>query len=498
MTSLFDKKKKNNVIMVLSAGVFLGFNLILLITQFISKSWIAGIMFLLETVILVGLYITLFKIKYKTRDISEISIDIMNDCPESVMIIVPHPDDELNIAGILIRNMLLLKKTVYIVFSSNFDAYGNEESEKRYKEVNKLYSYLGIPLENIFYLGFPSQHYFDQNEEKKYIDNDKMYCRQIYKNVSKYINENDVEATESSLIDQIVKLIDIIRPELVVGVDRDSNIDHIFLSDAIDKALENIKGLDDRYHPKVFKGFSYATSWMGRKDFYYNINVEKTLQNFNGSSELDKYKWDQRIRIPYLQSSDLGLSLRSSLFYKLYSFYSSQNALSHMNQLVNSDEVFWEIDSNPHIMNEFIKFINYDSGNYVYHIFLKKTEIVKIGISNIYGERKELNKFQFSVEFNNKEIKFIPQNNSLIMFNSEFVGNYKIKCYLNCNCIDSINISVISEAGMKALDFLRKYEKILDWYLLRLRYIFYKRKRKNISNKKELDSFLGGHCERNR
>ena len=69
-----------------------------------------------------------------------------------VLVLVPHEDDEINLAGSMIVNFINLGAEVYVCFSTNGDY--QISAEVRLKEAANSLVVLGCKKENIFFLGY--------------------------------------------------------------------------------------------------------------------------------------------------------------------------------------------------------------------------------------------------------------------------------------------------------------------------------------------------------
>ena len=81
-----------------------------------------------------------------------------NFSAKKVMVLVPHEDDEINLAGGVIEEYLKHGSEVYIVFSTNGDGDERHDMSKlgnvRIGEAIKALSVLGVPEKNIVFLGY--------------------------------------------------------------------------------------------------------------------------------------------------------------------------------------------------------------------------------------------------------------------------------------------------------------------------------------------------------
>ena len=234
---------------------------------------------------------------------------------KKILIIVPHPDDELNIAGIVINNHNN-KDNIWILYTTNFDIYGEAEVRKRYKELQKLRRYIGIPDSNILFLGF---HVYDG------IRNQYAYSLPG----TKAVLDGELE-TEEALKIGIKKVIEEIKPDIIYSIDCDEHSDHKRTSAAVDAiANEFVKGAKHYWDiPLFFKGFAYATSWSSYNDFYESNNSTRCLEC--GGNTIAPYDWESRIRIPYINYRDYSRFLSKCWLKGAYLCYRSQNVYSHI------------------------------------------------------------------------------------------------------------------------------------------------------------------------
>lgn len=71
-----------------------------------------------------------------------------------VLLIAPHQDDEVLAAGGLMHRLKKNGDDVSVLFATNGDYRGPEVALMRYSESCKALDHLGIPKDNIFYLGY--------------------------------------------------------------------------------------------------------------------------------------------------------------------------------------------------------------------------------------------------------------------------------------------------------------------------------------------------------
>lgn len=71
---------------------------------------------------------------------------------KNVMVIVPHQDDEINVAGATIKNYINGGSDVIVVFTTNGDYYGL--GKVRIDEAINAMEKLGVKSENVVFLGY--------------------------------------------------------------------------------------------------------------------------------------------------------------------------------------------------------------------------------------------------------------------------------------------------------------------------------------------------------
>lgn len=396
---------------------------------------------------------------------------------QKLLVVVPHPDDELNIAGVLMRNVLFRQGQVYIIYTTNFDVYGKKTAQIRLKEIKKLCKKLSIPSDNIFYMGYQaSLHHGDQRTD----DEKFTYALGKEETCAKKIFGKEVLQTLDNMENMLYEIISAIQPDIICGIDRDSHEDHRIASVALEHVISRMFRENKPQLPLVLKGFSYATAWMSVPDFYANESyLNSSIINDNNSSDTNQYDWEARVRIPYINGADLGHTLRSSYLYKCYAAYMSQNALSHMNQVINGDQVFWVSNSHGNELFfsgtemiadnkiSYYKIASYPQKDFLYEVFCEFDKRYQVCIVNEYNKIEEDTEVRcFFVE---KGIEKELSSKDGV-YTVRLQGNRaSIICKKGNELVDSI--ALYSNRSLKYFvsNLLKDCEIILDWYLKRYR-----------------------------
>ena len=271
---------------------------------------------------------------------------------KDVMIIVPHQDDEINIAGGLIEQYVDGGSEVSVVFTTTGD-YVTDPNIRAAEVVNVLTT-LGVKQENIYYLGFGDRwtpQTIDGTEVGHIynsVDPNMVWTSHhgktaTYSTESIAAYQDSLPYTRNNYLNSLQSLIAEKMPDTIFAIDYDSHTDHRATSLFFEEAMGNILALEPDYHPTVYKGFAYGTAWTAEDDFFSSGNPLSTvhprerLWNFAAYG----YRWDQRERFP-MSESNLNWVLMNNSVYRSFSQYRSQFAFAFTPLVLNNDKVFWE------------------------------------------------------------------------------------------------------------------------------------------------------------
>lgn len=270
---------------------------------------------------------------------------------KNVMVIVPHQDDEINIAGGLIEQYVDGGSQITVVFTTIGDYV--TDPNIRAAEVVQVLTTLGVKQENIHYLGF-GDHWTPQiidGTEVGHIYNSPdpdLLWTSYHDKTATYDTESipsyqATPYTRSNYLNSLQSLIHEKMPDTIFAIDYDSHTDHRATSLFFEEALGNILALEPNYHPTVYKSFAYGTAWTAVDDFYDSINLLSTVHPKERTWTYAAYgfRWEQRERFP-LSQTNLNWVLMNNSVYRSLSQYRSQFAFAYSPLVLNGDKVFWE------------------------------------------------------------------------------------------------------------------------------------------------------------
>jgi LmbE family N-acetylglucosaminyl deacetylase len=278
---------------------------------------------------------------------------------KTAMVIVPHEDDEINVAGTMIKTLTNSNCNVIVVFTNSGDKIS---AEQRIPEAIQSCRILGVKEDNIIFLGYPN----DWNKAKyghiyQAPDNVVITSSNGYSKTSGTVSHPDYSTkryghplnySRANILRNIKDVILDYKPELIFCVGFDSHPDHRAASLLVEEAMGIILKEKDDYCPEVYKGFAYNTAWTAESDFY-KLNMKSTVKpnqyilNSNYDMDEPQYNWKDRVRYPVLNEV-LTHSLFTNIIYKSLISHKSQKPLvvTNASKIINSDKVFWYRSTN--------------------------------------------------------------------------------------------------------------------------------------------------------
>lgn len=273
---------------------------------------------------------------------------------KSVLILVPHPDDEINVAGSLIYDLVREKYQIFVMYSTNGDYYG-EEGSIRIKEAIRALGVLGVRKENIIFLGYgdcwnSKLHIYNADAEQVMMSHGGFTHTYGIKEHPEYAYIKDKVHrlyTRSNMKADIKSVILDILPETIIAVDFDNHPDHRALSLLFEEVMGELLKEKEDYRPIVLKKFAYAGVYMGEKD-YANVPMKETQRPqhdklLDPRYELDMpaYRWQERIQL-YVGEEARTKNIKDNILYKAGKEHASQNFKEHIEQIANADIVYWQ------------------------------------------------------------------------------------------------------------------------------------------------------------
>ena len=315
----------------------------------------------------------------------------------SVMFIVPHEDDEINMAGATIYGAIQEGLEVYVVFLTNGDY--EYTFDVRCNETYQMAKEIGLPQENIIFLGFGD-----------FIGHEIIYNKSAV--ITSHANHNQTYV--ESVIDAILHF----KPDTIIATDYDTHVDHRLCAFAVESAMEWIIKHTE-FRPQLLKGFAYATGYETIDDYYSNhllstVINKKALPTDEFSTGNPTLSWIHRLRISVPQACREKKLIQNPIF-KAMASHVSQQGYKRGSRLINGDQLFWKrrtdnialhaditvSSGNANYLNDFLRFNTvdvksnvYDVNNYMWmpsvddterKVHISFTKITQIQVIQLFG-----------------------------------------------------------------------------------------------------------------
>ena len=261
-----------------------------------------------------------------------------------VLILAPHPDDEINIAGNMILTLAAAKAEIFVAYSTNGDF--EQTAEIRAKEAVDALKILGVPRERIIFLGYGDGHKLSETPAQSPAGHIETYAAEGFVDYAKKIFGRHSPYTRQNFKRDLKSLLLELRANIIFCVDFDSHPDHRTLSILFEEALGEILSERSDYRPEVYKKFAYATAFTAAADFYAPnlLSTRKPKLGETDTYDFDfidraNYVWENRIRFPVMHSQTLlkGNPVAEAVF-----AHKSQRNEWNALRILNSDEIFFE------------------------------------------------------------------------------------------------------------------------------------------------------------
>ena len=271
---------------------------------------------------------------------------------KKVLVLVPHQDDEINIAGCLFETLHHHNVEVTVVFSTNGDSFPLLAST-RYDEAVKVKGIL--PYNRIIYLGYGDEykgaHIYDLRDggtaislsgrkETYFPGKGAEFCWGKNGSHHSYTRNN----FKKDIRDVIIELL----PDVIICVDLDSHPDHRCLSLLFDEVMGEVLKEAYNYRPLILKKFAYLGVWLGANDFF-DTTVNDTKGIILGKEVSSyPYSWDSRFRLTVPDNYYSLFFWRTPIFKAINCYKTQSITLNEKNsgllsfpKIVNRDMVFW-------------------------------------------------------------------------------------------------------------------------------------------------------------
>lgn len=252
---------------------------------------------------------------------------------DTLLVIVPHQDDEINTAGATIVGAIEEGVDVHIAYMTNGD--WDYEVPLRNCEALHVANYLGIPSCNVHFLNYPDCGSADIS-----------VYEQCYRG-NQGINNTNIcyrgrHISWHTLTEDIKKLITVVNPTCIISTGFDSHRDHRQCETSVLEVIQSLWQQGSKI--KLYTGFAYGTAYESIDDWFsphlYSTKMNPLVLDPHQTTPSDNLNWNDRIRIPIPASCQQRHMISNPLYIAL-GFHISQAAYRRSMRIINSDQVFW-------------------------------------------------------------------------------------------------------------------------------------------------------------
>ena len=261
-----------------------------------------------------------------------------------ILILAPHPDDEINIAGNMILTLAAAKAEIFVAYSTNGDF--EQSADVRAQEAVNALKILGVQSEKIIFLGYGDGHKLSDNPTQSPAGHTETYAAKNFVDYAKKIFGRHSSYTRKNFKRDLKNLLLELRANIIFCVDFDNHPDHRTLSILFEEVLGEILSERSDYRPEVYKKFAYATAFTAAADFYAPnlLSTRKPKLGETDTYDFDfvdraNYLWENRVRFPVVNSRTIlkGNPIADAIF-----AHKSQRNEWNALRILNSDEIFFE------------------------------------------------------------------------------------------------------------------------------------------------------------
>ena len=263
-----------------------------------------------------------------------------------ILVLAPHPDDEINVAGSVIVTFSRLGAEVFVAYSTNGDF--NQSADLRAAEALRSLEILGVARDHVIWLGYGDTYnntgkphvFYAETPTQSPAGHSETYAPSGFNpwRQSTYTREHFLDDLQSLILE--------LRADVIFCVDLDFHADHRALSLAFDRAMGKILRCEE-YRPTVFKKLAYATAFTAEQDLHSDCLLPTKRPHLGLEAYdfdlIDKffYDWESRVRFPILPQYRRPL-LKGNPIARAVFAHKSQRIQRNALAIINADEVFFE------------------------------------------------------------------------------------------------------------------------------------------------------------
>mgnify|MGYP000026727106 FL=1 len=242
-----------------------------------------------------------------------------------LLVIVPHQDDEINVAGSTIIGSIEEGLDVSLAFMTNGD--WEYDVPLRNNEAIDAAKILGLSSQNIYFLDYPDCGYDTYS---------------VYEHKDSIFSYRNRNISWEILLQDIEHLIVSVQPHSIICTGFDSHRDHRQCEEAVLTVMKKLwkSGSTIRLYTTFAYGNAYESIDDWRSIHWCSSVMNPKSHPEQWSTPSKELSWESRLRIPIPKSCRGNILIKNPIYLALTA-HASQAAYRHSMQLINSDQVYW-------------------------------------------------------------------------------------------------------------------------------------------------------------
>lgn len=265
---------------------------------------------------------------------------------KKLLVIVPHQDDDISIAGALLAacRKPQAEYEPFVLFTTNGDAFECDEL-LRLREAQRALAVLGVDTHHILFLGYPDsvlvgKDLYDCDKNEVLINHGRQQTYGLSE-APEYRWQKSGKHSDYTKNDYRCDLHDVISdilPDCIIVNNYDWHPDHRMTYLMTLEVVRQLIVEQPGYRPLLMTKYAYANNWLGAND-YFEQPLQPTVQT-DFDTENPEARWQDRLCFAAPECCKTP-KLRDNLLFKAIRCYTSQQAWVYAPRFINSDVCYW-------------------------------------------------------------------------------------------------------------------------------------------------------------
>ncbi len=271
---------------------------------------------------------------------------------QKALIIAPHPDDEINLAGSVFAELTRRDIETFVLYTTNGNAERKIGNARLYQAIEAL-KLAGVDEKHIVFLGYAndwqSRHIYNAQPDEVCVSSIGTTATDSVPDHPEYCMQKTGSHhafTRANFKADLAGAMREIRADVIICVDFDKHADHRAASLMTEEILGEWLREDAEYRPLVFEKLAYNGVWHGPKDYYQRpfVPTQKgpNLCYSGGVHDLETpcFRWADRLAFA-VDPACRTKRIHRNLLYQMARKHRSTVAWWEVQRIANVDMVYW-------------------------------------------------------------------------------------------------------------------------------------------------------------